>query len=159
MRICIKCHKEKDLEQFRKLHGEGFSGYCESCRGAARRSMRKIKTREERTEAHRTWRKQTARHKEYMDAYNLSYHRGITVEQFTAMFEAQDGKCAICKGPSGDRRFHVDHCHTTNVIRGLLCSNCNTGLGLFCDDPTRLESAVVYLKRGGQLDMDLKVQK
>ncbi len=77
------------------------------------------------------------------------YRYGISREDWDAMLDRQGGKCAICKGEPHPnhhgRRFHVDHCHATNRIRGLLCGNCNTALGLFKDDPERLASAIAYL--------------
>lgn len=61
--------------------------------------------------------------------------------------------CAICGSTetvtrSGRvRRPSIDHCHRTGVIRGVLCSGCNSGLGLFDDDPARLRAAAEYLER------------
>lgn len=69
------------------------------------------------------------------------------------LLEAQDNRCAICgtdePGGRGDG-FVVDHCHSTGRIRGLLCSACNTGLGLFKDNAETLAKAIKYLKDGGR---------
>lgn len=161
MRICVKCHHEKPLEQFKKLHGEGYSGYCEGCRGSARKSMRRIKTKEQRTEAHRQWRKGNPKFEAYVRMYNLKYHAKITLEQYQELFDAQRGVCAICSGSHNEssrfKNLHVDHCHTTGKIRGLLCANCNTALGLLKDSPLLLSKAIEYL--GGQLNMQLEVVK
>lgn len=71
------------------------------------------------------------------------------------MHAAQGGRCAICRTPvanileyDGDARLstHVDHCHTTGAVRGILCRDCNTGLGGFRDDPERLRAAMAYLE-------------
>ena len=85
---------------------------------------------------------------------------GITAEQYQEMFEAQERTCAICgqqgkppemtvgagkRGQSGV--LVVDHDHITEVVRGLLCGNCNRGLGNFNDDPNLLEQAIDYLNR------------
>lgn len=64
--------------------------------------------------------------------------------------ELQNGLCAICGTPESAAprgRFHVDHDHVTHVVRGLLCGNCNIGLGQFKDSPTRLLAAIDYLAR------------
>ena len=76
-------------------------------------------------------------------------HYGITPEQFAERLESQDGRCAICRTdtPGGKGGWHVDHDHETKAIRGLLCNNCNNGLGRFADDPVRLRGAVAYLER------------
>ena len=79
----------------------------------------------------------------------LKNQYGITVEEYDAMLAAQGGGCAICHAtePGGRTRyFPVDHCHTTGTVRGLLCTKCNRGLGLFNDNTGRMERAVKYLK-------------
>lgn len=62
------------------------------------------------------------------------------------MFDSQGGKCAICSTDI-DHSAHVDHCHTTNKIRSLLCGHCNKGLGHFKDSSEVLALASAYLKR------------
>ena len=83
---------------------------------------------------------------------------GITPEQYRAMLERQCGRCAICGINKPDKvrqRFHTDHCHETGVVRGLLCANCNTGLGKFADSPELLERAALYLRTSiGPQDSD-----
>lgn len=77
---------------------------------------------------------------------------GITVEQYNEMLARQDGVCAICREPETMIRkgrllpLHVDHDHDTGAVRGLLCGRCNTGIGMFADDPDRLVAATTYLK-------------
>lgn len=85
-------------------------------------------------------------------AYNLHYKFGITIEQWEALYAAQVGCCAICHSPDakGRGRLHVDHNHKTGKIRGLLCMECNVGLGKFQDDPDLLLAAVTYI-RGADL--------
>ena len=70
---------------------------------------------------------------------------GITYEDFLEMRDKQGGVCAICGGDNGDKHLAIDHCHTTGKIRGLLCNNCNTAIGMLQDDPTLLNKAVEYL--------------
>ncbi|SRR6266536_2720793 len=80
--------------------------------------------------------------------YNRLYNYGITEEQWAAMLAAQDEKCAICRTdewPGKDNRPHADHDHVTGRFRGILCGDCNLGLGKFHDDPARLQAAIGYL--------------
>lgn len=71
---------------------------------------------------------------------------GITREDYRGMLTQQDGRCMICTVRLNDE-LRVDHNHKTGQVRALLCSNCNSGLGLFQEDPVRLNSAVEYLTR------------
>jgi hypothetical protein len=73
---------------------------------------------------------------------------GITLEQYDKMFEEQGGVCAICDGINKDgRRLFIDHDHKTGKIRGLLCCNCNRGVGSFRDSVNNLQRAIIYLSK------------
>lgn len=81
-------------------------------------------------------------------ATHLSRTFGLTAEQYEAMVVAQDGHCAQCvRRDLPEKRLAVDHDHKTGRIRGLLCADCNRGIGLFGDDPERLRAAADYLDR------------
>lgn len=73
---------------------------------------------------------------------------GTTAAKLHDLAIAQDNRCAICKtgAPGGRGNWHVDHCHNSTRVRGLLCAKCNTGLGQFDDDPVRLRAAADYLE-------------
>lgn len=75
---------------------------------------------------------------------------GISVADYERLLAEQGGACAICgrvdSGNAKDTRLHVDHCHATGRVRGLLCTNCNHGLGKFADSPERIERAALYLR-------------
>jgi len=81
-------------------------------------------------------------------AGNLKRRYGITEEQYMDLLDAQDCACAICGLVSEDKKLVVDHDHATGRVRSLLCSNCNTALGLFRDDPNLLVNAAMYLVVG-----------
>jgi hypothetical protein len=71
---------------------------------------------------------------------------GVDKDFLIKMYEDQDGKCKICENlPTTQRGLHVDHCHTTGTVRGLLCHGCNTGIGNLKDDPILLQKAINYL--------------
>lgn len=73
---------------------------------------------------------------------------GLTPAQFASMMVEQGSACAICK--RADQGFPmIDHCHTTGRVRGLLCMQCNQGIGKLKDSETLLLSAIEYLKNPG----------
>ena len=76
---------------------------------------------------------------------------GITAEAYTALEQAQNHKCKICRTPaykaSHTGTLHVDHDHDTGEVRGLLCLNCNLMLGHAKDNPSILLKGIQYLKR------------
>ena len=80
---------------------------------------------------------------------HLKKQYGITIDDYDKILDSQGGKCAICKGGTSKRHFAVDHNHTNNNIRGLLCARCNTGLARFMDNITTLKRAIRYMKDDG----------
>lgn len=82
----------------------------------------------------------------YHREQKLKRRYGMTQEDFDKMSTEQGDVCWIC-GEGG--KLVVDHCHTEGVVRGLLCSDCNVGLGYFKDNTTALKRAAAYLKRFG----------
>jgi Recombination endonuclease VII len=70
---------------------------------------------------------------------------GMSIADYDALLARQGGVCAICRQKS-DRRLKIDHCHVTNQVRGLLCHQCNVGLGNFDDDTDRMRMAIEYLE-------------
>lgn len=96
--------------------------------------------------AKRVWR---AANKDKNRQYDLKKNYGLTVVEYDAMLSAQAGTCAICRRKPGRRRLHVDHAHSTGQIRGLLCSHCNTALGLLRESTELLTSAISYLAAYG----------
>lgn len=89
-----------------------------------------------------------------LKSYNLS------IEAYQKMVEDHAGFCAICGGTgfelSKNQRLLlvIDHCHKSGAVRGLLCHNCNRGLGLFKDNEESLANAIEYLKRSKKLEAD-----
>jgi len=132
---CSKCGEEKELSEFNKSKNGRFQkrADCKICQSKTAIARNKI-TYDSKVKWKRT----------IKDNFNL------TVDDYNTMFENQKGCCLICKRHQTEfkKRLAVDHCHDTKVIRGLLCSNCNTALGLFKDDIESLFAAIDYLKKG-----------
>jgi len=139
MPICKKCLAEYPKEDFHKSvnHKTGIHTSCKYCRNKS------LKT-------HKKYNPQQARKHMIQYEFNLSW------EEYESFYYKQKECCAICSTPlklhSGiDVEFpvaHVDHCHGTGKVRGLLCSACNLGIGKFKDDPSLLQKASTYLIDG-----------
>lgn len=87
---------------------------------------------------------------EYSTKLNRFRRTGVTEEQYQARLEVQKGVCAICSQKCS-KALAADHNHITGKFRGLLCNNCNRGLGHFKDNPLLLLSATKYLNDNNSL--------
>jgi len=99
--------------------------------------------------------------KKCMNIYNYKIDKnhklkkayGITLNDYNKLLVNQKNRCSICginnngKYRNKNRAFAVDHCHNTNKIRGLLCSDCNIAIGLLKDNVKYLQSAINYLNK------------
>lgn len=81
-------------------------------------------------------------YKKVQKTHQLKVKYGLTYEEYEDMLKKQEGRCLICNEISS---LHVDHCHRTNKVRGLLCISCNGGLGMFKDNKQSLAKAIEYL--------------
>lgn len=86
--------------------------------------------------------------------YKLNQY-GMSEKDYDELLKNQNYVCAICKEPETTidgqtqetKVLSVDHCHSSNKVRGLLCNNCNQGLGKFKDNISKLQLAIDYLKK------------
>jgi len=147
---CRRCGEVKAADQFYPSRGvkrtnDGLNTNCKDCTKAVAMEWHSAGKRDkEKTRLSRQSYYQL--NADRLRGYDLARKYGITQVEYDEMLAEQGGKCAICgSAQSGKRRFHVDHDHETDMVRGLLCSKCNTGLGLFGDDPRRLNDAIAYL--------------
>ncbi len=166
VKTCPKCGTEKLLNEFhRDSHSkDGLQARCKICKNAESAVWRAANP--ERVKFHNAagyaadpekskvnstaWRAVHPEKRRIYERRALLKKHGITLEQYDTMFDAQDGRCAICgtDNPRGPGNIlHVDHCHNTGVVRGLLCHHCNIGIGNLGDDPKRVMDAAVYLLR------------
>ena len=80
----------------------------------------------------------------------LQRQYAITEQLYNTIYKKQEGRCAICNCHQHYQRLAVDHDHKTGMVRGLLCTNCNRGLGRFFDSPVRLSNAAAYITRANE---------
>ena len=119
-KLCTGCKNMYPLHVFDRqaTTKTGYSYYCKACKSAKRKPSYGMKER--------------------LKKY------GITQEKFNQMMNEQGGLCAICKKDISETAY-IDHCHTSLEVRGLLCHHCNSGLGMFFDNPEYLRAAIDYL--------------
>jgi hypothetical protein len=155
MRHCQGCKLDKPLTDFYecKTVADGYHKTCKECMKQDMRNRRAKDPQKHRAEVKR-WRDAN---KELHADMNARWKYGTPIGTYAELFSKQNGLCAICgtsQPGGGTGRFHIDHCHDSSVIRGLLCTNCNTGLGQFRHREDLLQSAIRYLavasaERGG----------
>jgi len=146
IKLCCECElpaKEGRVRCY--FHAERMKNY-------QRKSLLNPENRKRHDERRRAWQKAKPDH---LWAYSIKKKFGVTPEMYSSMLSKQGGACAICgtKEPSGTAgkhgRFHIDHDHASKKIRGLLCNNCNLGIGYFKDDKARLLAAAEYIRQTG----------
>lgn len=131
VKTCTKCKTTKPISEFhrQKSAKDGHNWWCKVCNGRYVADRYRLLD-------HKTVR-----------ARNLMKNYGLTVAAYDALLAGQGGVCAICGRPPDERHpLHVDHCHATGRVRGILCSNCNLALGNAGDDPARLRAMAEYLE-------------
>jgi hypothetical protein len=142
---CPRCKQMKKSSEFFKANntGDGLAGYCKDC--TAEYTKDRLKPGDHYQKYGRKWYQEN---KDYELSRALVKSYGITLDDKRQMLIQQGGKCAICgnKLSAYGRGSAVDHCHDTGNIRGVLCANCNKGLGCFKDDVSRLANAIQYLE-------------
>jgi hypothetical protein len=129
--LCSKCGQDKptDLFSINRRDSRGFSYNCKACESAKHKEYYKA-TRDKRLE------------------YRRKYLYGVDEEVYQVLLEQSGGVCEICKEECvSGRALAVDHCHNSQEVRGLLCTNCNTALGSFKDDIDLMKKAIEYLER------------
>lgn len=143
-------HKEKrnaQIRRWRESKGPEYERQRQLSRKERDPEAYKASARKRALDYHyRNRDRENAEHRAYL--FRVKY--GITPEQYEDLSEKQNGGCAICQRPCpSGRRLAVDHDHETGRVRGLLCMDCNQGLGKFGDDISRLKAAVQYLTTHG----------
>lgn len=142
MKTCTKCKLEKDLEDFHKSKSgsQWRQSICKPCN--VERGREEYHKNPSKNKAKvKAW---TKLNPEKVRGYQRKIKYGLTVGGFQTMLSEQANCCACC-GDEFDKPPHVDHCHRSGKIRGLLCRPCNVGLGNFKESPIRLKKAASYI--------------
>ena len=130
-KLCSRCQQFLPLDAFgrNRSRANGRATYCRPCTAAYIHAW----NRRNGERNHTKWIRRT---------------HNISKQEYDALLERQAGVCAICGARPTRRRLEIDHNHDTGEIRGLLCWDCNIGLGTFRDDARRLRRAADYLGGG-----------
>ncbi len=151
-KTCTKCNIGKSLSVFGKdkQKKDGLTSCCQKCRAEDHKVY--YHENKEHVDSRNTKKyhkiKYTDEFKTKRYAAHIKRNYGITISDYNDMYIEQGGRCAICGRHQTEfsRRLLVDHCHETEILRGLLCYNCNTGLGQFGDKLQLIKNAVKYLE-------------
>ena len=147
-KLCPDCKVNKPVASFgpHKATKDRLQWSCREC-ATRRRSESRKRNIERHHEVQRAWRRRNVEKRQLYDLRQIAKRFGIEKAQYFAMVLAQNGVCRICGKHESitGRRLSVDHDHTSGRVRGLLCSNCNLGIGYFYDDPELLRRAAQYI--------------
>jgi hypothetical protein len=145
MKKCKKCGNEFPLSSFYKdkRQKDGHFYYCKACCKEKDRD-RYVKNVDALCEAAK---ENYYKNRSKVKNRHLEKNYGISLSSFNDMREYQRYRCKICLKPEEEavKGLHVDHCHKTGKVRGLLCRECNFMIGLAKDSPELLKSAIDYL--------------
>jgi hypothetical protein len=150
---CTKCSEVKNLSDFYidRRKKDGRRSACKVCYLEIQHKYYYSNPEKIRTQSHACYishrdvrRKYLSANKEKARDWLLKKY-GLSSEKYNILLDSQFGKCAICGNDNGGKYLHVDHDHVTGKVRGLLCSECNHGLGNFRDDSELIKKAELYL--------------
>lgn len=142
-KFCPNCKITKTVSFFRKDLGrkDGFQSNCKICVDKWHNTPEN-KSKHSKNALIR-WHNKTPIEKY---SANLKRFFNMSIDDYVKMFEFQKGKCGICKTEHKPFGLVVDHCHKTGKVRGLLCSKCNSAIGMLGDDFKDVKRACDYLK-------------
>lgn len=156
-RNCSKCKIFKSWDAFylAKEQRSGHAPCCKSCWSLLGKEKRSRDPEKYRIISKKSWWKnhdanrKRDRERQHTQGFKkkLRQRYGISIEQYEKMAEKQKGLCFICENlPRKGYRLSVDHDHITGQVRGLLCNECNIGIGYLRHDIQSLQRAINYLK-------------
>jgi hypothetical protein len=149
---CIKCGQPAESEFIANTGGKNKIHTCRACRAAYMREYEAARRITPPRGPALSKADVLARARDKFQKSGRFARYGITAEDFDRMWKSQRGRCGICAGVLSNERAHggckvnIDHDHRDGRVRGLLCSRCNSGIGLLRDDPRLLRRAAKWVK-------------
>jgi hypothetical protein len=154
MKTCYRCKEVKDFSLFHKdkYKNDGYKSSCKCCLSLDHKKVywSDPEARREKSRKYRQRLRKSNPQKLFLSnrSTKLKSSYGISLDEYDEMLKAQDYKCAVCGKEHLElqkKRLVVDHCHTSNKIRQLLCNNCNTALGLLKENIQVIEKLKNYI--------------
>jgi len=150
---CKDCVRQYDIQRTKKHPGPRTTGFktCSFCQQKKRVSEYSKRLRAKDGLRHRCKpcdRKEDKKYRQNNPSKQrlckVKHTYGLNKKEYEALVKKHNGKCAICE--FDNKQLGIDHCHYTGKVRGLLCSRCNSGIGMLGDDVKTLQKAMKYLK-------------
>lgn len=151
MKQCTQCGTLKPLNEFSKdkYKRDGHRSACKICnkKDHLRRYTVDPESNRLRSQEYRKRLRETNPEKLILANRRTKLKRayGLSLEDYQNMYDKQNGKCACCR--KEQKKLVVDHNHTTNKVRELLCNQCNTALGLLNENIDVMHSLIEYTRR------------
>ncbi len=144
---CPACKQDLPWGNFysSKSTATGYQNRCKDCSYKAHNNWRLKNLDKMSKDRKERYKQDPERYKDYDRKKNY----GLEPGEYAQLLKKQGGKCAICQTttPGGRGAFHVDHCHDSFRVRGLLCHSCNIGIGQFKHNEKLLQAAINYLSK------------
>jgi hypothetical protein len=136
-KTCSSCKQEKAVALFYN-YSKSKDGKFNQCKTCQKESVRKYKN------------KMGKAYYERERYYKWKSYYGLSEEEYKNILDGQGGSCAICGEnihleENNGKRSAIDHCHNSGEVRGILCSNCNRGIGFLGDNSKVVKKALDYL--------------
>lgn len=151
-----KAKNRERAARYRRLHPEKIKEIDKRSKERAKQDPERLAKLRSYQKSYREKNRDDLSHKERERKF------GITRQEYAELFHKQGGVCAICKSPETAMRLGkvkalaVDHNHSTGAVRGLLCSDCNTGIGKLKEDRKILLEAIKYLDEYSETEIVVK---
>lgn len=157
MRECLGCRQILAFDKFDRRSGRdpetesGYQARCVPCRQKYQRERRQANLEKVRAYDRQRYQSDPSRRATRVRnpmvrlKYRLQRDYGMTLADYTELVGRTNGLCAICG--ETPKRSVVDHDHKTGRVRGILCANCNSGIGLLGDNPATIRAAIDYLQK------------
>jgi len=143
---CVKCGSAGPFSKD-KYNSDGLNKRCRSCVSEYSKKYYRKNYAAKIKDKKKQYKQQNA---EKIITANRFRIYGITQREFDNILSSQNGACKICKikltlSGTSVTRACIDHCHKTNIVRGILCQQCNKGIGHFNDNPELMKAGADYL--------------